>query len=127
METVTTTEIRYCKNPKCNKIIDNSRKKYYCSEICRTRHSSFRQYEKLKDNEEFKNKRNEKNRKYYKEHKEELKPRMRVYGIKYFHKKQNEKKKIEEQKKEPEGEGTIKKEETKNGEYRENYNKEENN
>jgi hypothetical protein len=117
-----TTEIRYCINPKCNKILSSRRKKY-CSEICRTRYSASLQYSKLKDNEEFKKKRNEKNKKYWEEHKEELKPKMRVYGMAYFYRKRDEKRKIEEeQKKKAETEIQSKKEETKNEDGGEDYN-----
>jgi sensor histidine kinase regulating citrate/malate metabolism len=124
------TEERHCRNPRCNKILDPKRKRY-CSELCRTRHSASLQYSKLKDNEEFKKKRTEKNKKYYEANKEELKAKMRVYGMAYFFRKRDEKKKLEEQKAEtqPEIQPEIqdKKEETQNedgGDYnnQEEYN-----
>jgi len=89
-------EIRYCTNPKCNKVLDSRRLKY-CSELCRARYNALLQYEKLRNNEEFKIKRKEKNKKYYEENKEELRNKMRVYGMQYYFKKRDEKKKIEEQ------------------------------
>jgi hypothetical protein len=94
------SEIRYCKYSSCNKPIDDKRKhSKYCSELCRTRNSALRQYNKVKNDEEFKKKRNEKNRKYWEENKERLKPAMRDYGMKYFFKKRDERKKLEEDKK----------------------------
>lgn len=92
---------KYCNNPQCDKIIGLGRKKY-CSKLCRTRYSSLRRYNQLKDNEEFKIKRKEKNKKYYEANKEELKSKMRVYGMKYYFKKRDEKKKIEDQKRKSE-------------------------
>jgi hypothetical protein len=93
------TEVRHCKNPRCNKILDSPKRKKYCSEICRTRHSASLQYDKLRDNEEFKKKRAEKNKRYYETNKEELKAKMRIYGMAYFFRKRDEKKKLEEQQK----------------------------
>jgi len=91
-----------CKNPKCNKIFDTLRKgRKYCSESCRARNNAVQQYEKLKNNEEFKKIRNEKNKKYYEINKEIIKPKMREYGMKYFFRKREEKK-LESQKKEGE-------------------------
>lgn len=104
-------QVKRCLNPKCNKIIDGKKRSNYCSETCRTRHSSYRQYQKLKNNEEFRKKRNLNNLKYYEENKEILKPKMRVYGMKYFFRKRDERK-LEEEKKKFEKE-QIKKEETK--------------
>lgn len=93
-----------CKYFKCNKIISDYRKIKYCSELCRIRDSTRRQYERLKNDKDYIKKRNEKNRKYYQEHKEELKPRMRIYGMKYFFKKRDEKRVFDNEKKKHEGE-----------------------
>ncbi len=89
-------DIKKCK--KCGKVILASRKNVkYCSEMCRTRDSALRQYNKLKDDNEYKKKRDEKNKKYYEEHKDELQARMRVYGMKYYFKKRDEKKKLKDE------------------------------
>jgi hypothetical protein len=82
-----------CANSKCNKILDiniNGKRKY-CSEICRTRVSARRQYNKFKDNADFIKDRNERSAKYYEQNKEKLKPVMRVYGMKYYFRKRDEK------------------------------------
>ena len=92
-------EIRYCENPKCKKVLTHLGRSKYCSEVCRTRHCAMRQYSKLKDNEEFKQYRKLKNKKYYEDNKEELKTKMRIYGMQYFFRKRDEKRKqLEEQK-----------------------------
>jgi len=93
-------EVKYCENPKCKKAIEGLRKKsIYCSQLCRTRHNAMKQYERLKDNEEYKKLRKIKNKKYYEDNKEELKAKMRVYGMEYFFRKRDEKRKqLEEQK-----------------------------
>ena len=97
-------EVRHCNHPRCNKILEHSRKgSKYCSDACRTRHSALRQYEKVKNDEEYKNRRKEKNKKYYQEHKEDLKAKMRVYGMQYFYRKRDERKKLEEENKLKEG------------------------
>jgi len=82
--------VRYCANSKCGKIITDKRPKY-CSEICRTRVSARRQYDKFKNDKEFIKDRNERSAKYWAENKEKLKPVMRVYGMKYYFRKRDEK------------------------------------
>ena len=96
---VPTSEIRYCKNENCKKVLTHSGRSKYCSEVCRTRWSALRQYNRLKDNEEFKQYRKIKNKKYYQNNIEDLRARMRIYGMQYYFKKRDEKRKqLEEQK-----------------------------
>ena len=60
-----------------------------------------RQYNRLKDNEEFKQYRKIKNKKYYQNNIEDLRARMRIYGMQYYFKNRDEKRKqLEEQKNE---------------------------
>lgn len=105
MEDITITE-RHCMNPKCDKVIGHGKKKY-CSELCRSRDSAMRQYNKNRNDDGFKEKRKAKNKRYYEANKEDLKAKMRIYGMQYYFKKRDETKKIQEQ---------VKKEETNNEE-----------
>lgn len=91
-------EIRYCQNKNCGKIIESPTRKKYCSEVCQTRVSSLNYYNTIKDRPKFKIERAKKNKKLYEANIEERKAKMRVYGLKYYYKKQAEKKLKEEEK-----------------------------
>lgn len=85
-------ENRLCQNPRCKQpILDSRQNVKYCIEACGARHRSSLRYQKIKNDEEYKRKRGEKNKRYYEANKEELRTRMRIYGMEYYHKKQAEK------------------------------------
>lgn len=86
---------------KCkNTFVINSEETRFCSKTCRLRYIALERYNRLKNNEEYKNKVKEKNKKYYQANKEKLKPIMREYGKAYYYKKR-EKKEDENETKEP--------------------------
>jgi hypothetical protein len=80
-----------CKNPKCNKTFIKTGRKIYCEPKCQCRDSANRQYLKLKDGGAFKEKRRAYFKIYWAKNREKLLPAMRVYGLKYFFKKRDEK------------------------------------
>ena len=80
-----------CLFHKCKKTFTSNRKRKYCSEICRTRDSARRVYEKVRNDSEFIKRRNEKNKKYYESHKDELIKNMKVYAREYYKKKREKK------------------------------------
>lgn len=83
-----------CANPRCeNMFVMSTPSNRFCSEPCRLRYNSLIRYNKLKDNQEYKDRVHKKNKRYYEEHKEDLKNRMKEYGRIYYKKKKEKKEK----------------------------------
>lgn len=81
-----------CENPKCQKLFytsPNSKKKF-CNIDCSARYFALNYYNKVKDKEEYKQKRKDKNRKWIESHRELFNSRMRVYSKNYYHRKKQQ-------------------------------------